>query len=75
MHRYRFVLPGVCALLTSTSVALKCTLRWLAHPFFQPFLVLDARDLDEFHECHIEDALSYPIRLYNQDKVIPELFR
>lgn len=39
------------------------------------FLLLDVRSFDDFQDCHIQEAISFPEINLRQDKILPELFR
>jgi hypothetical protein len=39
----------------------------------KPYLVLDIRTEEEFDDCHIVEARSYPSPLFHHDRISPEL--
>lgn len=40
----------------------------------KPYLVLDVREIEEFEECHLYEAVSYPAPRISQDRITPQLF-
>jgi len=40
----------------------------------RPYLILDIRSVQEFQECHILQARSFPASMLRQDRMLPELY-
>lgn len=41
----------------------------------KPFLLLDAREKEEFDRCHLMDAINFPVILLNRDKIDYQIMR
>jgi len=40
----------------------------------RPYLILDVRPAEEFHDCHVLQARSFPAALLRQDRMLRELY-
>jgi len=38
------------------------------------FLIVDARESEDYANFHIKDAINYPLAFFNRDKYIPKLY-